>query len=54
MASRYITRPLAKQLSNTSRKVVILEGARAVGKTLMMKTELSGFNYVSLADNGTY
>lgn len=54
MTSRYITRPLAKQLSNTSRKVVILEGARAVGKTLMMKTELSGFNYVSLADNGTY
>ena len=52
----YINRPLGKQLANAHSKVVVLEGARAVGKTMLMKKELEpqGFSYFSLANESTY
>lgn len=52
--SMYINRPLANEIKKTAQKVIILEGARAVGKTMMAKTELSEFHYESLADSSTY
>ena len=53
MAS-YISRPLARALKNTRSKVLILEGARAVGKTMLVQRELPSFRYESLADESTY
>lgn len=50
----YVQRPLAKYVQNCPRKVAILEGARAVGKTLLAKRQLSSFHYVSLAEDSTY
>lgn len=52
----YIPRPLAATIRRSKRKVVILEGARAVGKTMMAKRQLQqdGFSYVTLADGNTY
>lgn len=52
----YISRPLRNAILNASQKVVIVEGARAVGKTRMARKELEplGFSYYSLADSATY
>lgn len=52
----YISRPLADALLRSRRKVVILEGARAVGKTLMARRQLApeGFSYETLADASTF
>lgn len=52
--SQYIPRPLAQMLKESHRKVVILEGARAVGKTMLVQHELPGYHYETLADAGTY
>lgn len=54
--AQYYLRPLAKRLANASAKVAILEGARAVGKTSLVRNELGrlGYNYLSLADAATY
>ena len=54
--SEYIQRPLADALLRSRRKVVVLEGARAVGKTLMARRQLApaGFSYETLADPNTY
>ncbi|OZG62045.1 ATPase AAA [Bifidobacterium lemurum] len=54
--SEYIPRPLADALLQAKRKIVVLEGARAVGKTMMMRQQLaaSGFAYETLADQNTY
>lgn len=54
--SDYIDRPLADSLLHARRKTVILEGARAVGKTMMMRKRLvpAGFRYETLADENTY
>lgn len=53
---KYIHRPIAEMMLKSNSKVLILEGARAVGKTTLAKQELvqSGFKYVSLADYETY
>ncbi|MCI1636614.1 MAG: AAA family ATPase [Bifidobacterium crudilactis] len=52
----YIHRPIADTLLNAKRKVVVLEGARAVGKTLMAENQLvpAGFSYATLADANTF
>lgn len=54
--NEYISRPLADVLIHAKRKVVILEGARAVGKTMMSERQLmaAGFSYETLADANTY
>ena len=54
--SRYIERPIAQEIRRSRRKVVIVEGARAVGKTLMATHQLTdhGFSYVTLADSNMY
>lgn len=54
--SAYFPRPIADSILQSKRKVVILEGARAVGKTMMSKHQLvsKGFSYVSLADENTF
>lgn len=53
---RYIPRPLGAELLNCHSKVVVLEGARAVGKTMLVQHELvpRGFEYYSLSDYMTY
>lgn len=52
----YLLRPLAFTLLHAKRKTVILEGARAVGKTMMAQRQLvpAGFAYETLADPSTY
>ena len=52
----YIQRPLASSILNCNAKVAIIEGARAVGKTALVRNELEpkGFAYYSLADPATY
>lgn len=52
----YVARPLAAALLHARRKAVILEGARAVGKTMMAERQLvpAGFSYETLADPNTY
>lgn len=54
--SEYISRALASSLFHVRRKAVILEGARAVGKTMMARCQLipQGFSYETLADENTY
>lgn len=57
MTSEYIHRPLADQVCQSHRKVVVIEGARAVGKTMLVQTELvrkRNYHYTTLADNLTY
>lgn len=56
MNGAYITRPLAKVIRSAKSKVIVLEGARAVGKTLMMQREFadSGYHYFTLADGNTF
>lgn len=57
MTGRYIHRPLADQVCQSHRKVVVIEGARAVGKTMLVQTELvakRNYHYATLADNLTY
>lgn len=51
---KYISRPLAQTLKNTKAKVLVLEGARAVGKTMLVQRELPDYHYESLADESTY
>ena len=49
----YIQRSLAPTLLKAPAKVVILEGARAVGKTTLVKTQLvqeHGYHYETLVD----
>ena len=48
--SDYIARPLAESILHARRKAVILEGARAVGKTMMAQRQLVGvgFSYETL------
>ena len=50
----YIVRPLGETLKSAHRKIVVLEGARAVGKTMLVQHELSDFHYETLADAQTY
>ena len=52
----YIPRPLGNQIVNAHSTVIVLEGARAVGKTMLAKKEIvpNGFEYVTLADDATY
>ena len=52
----YIQRSLRQAILKASQKVVIVEGARAVGKTSMARHELepAGYSYYTLADNATY
>lgn len=54
--SEYVQRFLASALLRARRKTVILEGARAVGKTMMARRQLvpAGFSYETLADPNTY
>ena len=54
--SDYIARPLAESILHARRKAVILEGARAVGKTMMAQRQLVGvgFSYETLADANAY
>ena len=54
--SGYIPRPLADSVLHARRKTVILEGARAVGKTMMARRQLAptGFSYETLSDANTY
>lgn len=56
MESRYIRRPLAEEIAHCPSKVVILEGARAVGKTRLVRTQLPKdiYTYYTLADPTTY
>lgn len=53
---QYIPRAITSTLANCHSKVVILEGARAVGKTMLAQQELAamGYRYYSLADPATY
>lgn len=52
---RYVTRPLAQVLRQCPNKVAVLEGARAVGKTMLVQTELpDGYHYETLADKRTF
>lgn len=53
---RYIKRPLSQAIASSMQKVVIVEGARAVGKTSLVREELMplGFKYHTLADSTTY
>lgn len=53
--SHYITRPISRKILSCSSKVVVLEGARAVGKTQLMRQEIEskGYTYYSLADSTT-
>ena len=52
----YFKRPLTNAILESTQKVVIVEGARAVGKTRMAREEIAplGFSYYSLADKMTY
>ncbi len=52
----YTQRPLRNAILEATQKVVIVEGARAVGKTSMARHELEplGYAYYTLADNTTY
>lgn len=52
----YIPRPLGARIVAAHSNVVVLEGARAVGKTMLAKKEIVpyGFEYVTLADEATY
>ena len=56
MDGKYIARPLAKTIRSAKSKVIILEGARAVGKTMMMRREFTslGYQYFTLADGNTF
>lgn len=57
MTDRYIHRPLANQVCRSHRKVVVIEGARTVGKTMLVQTELvnkRNYHYATLADSLTY
>ena len=51
-----IPRPLGARIVAAHSNVVVLEGARAVGKTMLAKKEIVpyGFEYVTLADDATY
>lgn len=52
---RYVARPLAQVLRQCPSKVAVLEGARAVGKTMLVQTELpDGYHYETLADKRTF
>ena len=52
----YIPRPLGARIVAAHSNVVVLEGARAVGKTMLAKKKIVpyGFEYVTLADDATY
>lgn len=52
----YIPRPLGARIVTAHSNVVVLEGARAVGKTMLAKKEIVpyGYEYVTLADDATY
>lgn len=52
----YFRRPLTNAILKSGQKAVIVEGARAVGKTRMAREEIAplGFSYYSLADKMTY
>lgn len=53
--TRYVSRPLARTLHQCPRRVAILEGARAVGKTRLVQKELpDGYHYETLADKRTF
>ena len=56
MENKYIARSLAKTIKSTKSKVIVLEGARAVGKTMMMNREFAslGYQYFTLADGNTF
>ena len=55
MPGRYIPRPLGNRILKSKKSVVILEGARAVGKTKLANEELvrNGYRYYTLADTRT-
>lgn len=52
----YVNRSLCRAIRDCLRKVVIVEGARAVGKTRMVRQELEplGYAYYTLADSATH
>ena len=56
MENRYIVRSLAKTIKSAKSKVIVLEGARAVGKTMLMNREFVnlGYQYFTLADGNTF
>lgn len=56
MSGKYISRPLGKNILSSKKSVAILEGARAVGKTMLAHEELerNGYRYYTLADDRTY
>lgn len=56
MPGTYYSRPLARKLLASSRKVVVLEGARAVGKTSLMRKQIvpHGYSYQTLANQNVY
>ena len=51
----YYERPLAGEILRAHSKVVVLEGARAVGKSTLARRQLEshGYAYYTLADAGT-
>lgn len=53
---QYYSRPLAREIANAQSKVIVLEGARAVGKTSLVQKELGGlgYAYLSLANSSTF
>ena len=56
MSNTYINRPIADAILSDHHKVVIVEGARAVGKTKLAQQQLvrEGFDYCTLADDTVY
>ncbi|MEE8737788.1 MAG: AAA family ATPase [Bifidobacterium sp.] len=50
---KYAHTPLAQVFKSTHRKVLMLQGARAVGEIMTVRNELPDDNYVTLADGGT-
>lgn len=56
MPSNYISRPIANAILSDHHKVVIIEGARAVGKTTLVQNQLAneGYAYRTLADDEAF
>ena len=57
MDGKYIARPLAKTIRSAKSKVIILEGARAVGKNdddAPAEFTSLGYQYFTLADGNTF
>lgn len=54
--AKYVSRPLANTMLSASGKALILEGARAVGKTSLVQQQLmsKGFHYETFGNSSTF